>query len=35
MKDEDGVNKAVFNNNFMWDGAIQDGEIIVLRIKQF
>jgi len=35
MKDEDGVHKAVFNNKFMWDGAIQEGEMIALRIKQF
>jgi len=34
MKDKDGINKAVFNNSFMWDGAIQEGETIVLRIKQ-
>ena len=34
MKDKDGINKAVFNNSFMWDGAIQDGEMLILRLKQ-
>jgi len=34
MKDENGVCKAAFNNKFIWDGAIQDGEMLVLRIKQ-
>ena len=33
-KEIDGVFKAVFNNRYVWDGAIQEGEMIALRIKQ-
>jgi len=29
-----GVFKAVFNSKFVFDGAIQEGELVALRIKQ-
>jgi hypothetical protein len=33
-KDNDGEHKAVFNNCFIFAGAIQDGNKIAIRIKQ-
>ena len=33
-KEENGVFKAVFNNRYVWDGAIREGELVALRIKQ-
>jgi len=33
-KEIDGVFKAVFNNRYVWDGAIREGELVALRIKQ-
>ncbi|HBY21187.1 MAG TPA: hypothetical protein DEG71_09335 [Clostridiales bacterium] len=29
-----GIYKAVFNSKFVFDGAIQEGELVALRIKQ-
>lgn len=34
QKDEYGTNKAVFNDRYIWDGAIQDGYKIAIRIIQ-
>jgi len=33
-KDEYGQHKAVFNNKFMFNGAIQEGNKIAIRLQQ-
>jgi len=30
----DGIHRSVFNSKFVFDGAIQEGEKVALRIKQ-
>lgn len=34
QKDECGIHKAVFNGSYIWDGAIQEGSKIAIRISQ-